>query len=280
MTMSLKKYAAAAAALFLAISLVHADDSTVFDQLNSLMLQVQAKINADKTNESDYKPELAALDALIAAQDHGNTNVLGELLYRKADVYLVALKNADKSEELFREVSVKYPTYRLAGVAAKRAEDLRLDTEKRHIREALAPGTVFPDFAVTDMDGKSLSVSNYAGKIVLVDFWATWCPNCLIELPSIIKLYKADHAKGLEIIGVTLDKAEDRAKLDVFLKKHPDMKWPEYYDGLYWDNKLAVKYAFEETPWNALVGRDGKIIGTNLHDDELKNAITKALNEK
>ncbi|MDR3459739.1 MAG: TlpA disulfide reductase family protein [Verrucomicrobiae bacterium] len=278
--MSFKKLAAAAVALLAIVNLIQADDATVLAQENSIIMRIQAKIDAHKTAESDFKPELADLDGLIAAQDRGNTNVLAGLLYKKAEFYLVALKDTDKSEKLYREVSENYPTYRLAGVAANMAGQIRLDIEKRHIQEALKPGTAFPDFSVTGMDGKSLSVSNYAGKIVLVDMWATWCPRCLIELPSIIKLYQADHAQGLEIIGVTLDKTEDRPKLDAFLKKNSDMKWPEYFDGLYWDNHLAVKYGVTETPWNALIDRDGKIIGINLHDDELKDAISKALKTK
>jgi len=279
MTLFLKKFAAVAM-LLAAVNLAHAQELTLADQLNNLIVKVQAKIDAGKTNESDFAADVTAMDGLIAAQDASNTNVIADLIYKKADLYLVALRNTEKSEQLFREVSQTYPTYRLAEVAAARAEGLRVDNEKRHIREALKPGTVFPDFNVTDMNGKSLSVSNYPGKVVLVDFWATWCPICVIELPSIIKLYKANRKDGLEVIGVTLDKQEEREKLDTFLKKHPDMTWPQYFDGLFWNNKLAVKYGFDETPWNVLVGRDGKIIGTNLHDDALKAAITKALKSK
>ena len=62
-----------------------------------------------------------------------------------------------------------------------------------------------PDFSLTTVDGNFLSLSEYRGKVVLIDFWATWCPPCREEVPGFVDLYNRYHAKGLEIIGVSLD---------------------------------------------------------------------------
>ena len=277
--MCFKKIAATFIAVLLALNLAHAAEPTVGEQWDALAQQIQAKINSGKTSESDFTGELAAWDKLIAAP--GNpTNDIADLVYKKAELYVMLFNDLDKSEQLYRKVSEEYPGYRLASQAAHNSEILEQQIAKKRVQDSLAPGSVFPDFAVQDMQGKSLSVSNYAGKIVLVDFWATWCPPCLVELPSIVKLYKTHHDQGFEVIGVSLNKTEEREDLVTFFKKNPDVKWPQYFDGLFWQNKLAVKYGIEQTPSNILIGRDGRIIGKNLHGPALDEAITKALATK
>jgi thiol-disulfide isomerase/thioredoxin len=137
---------------------------------------------------------------------------------------------------------------------------------------------VFPDFAESDLDGKPLSVASRKGKVVLVDFWATWCGPCRAELPNVIKTYQKHHADGFEIIGVSLD--SERDKLDAFLKQQDGMTWPQYYDGKGWGNKLAGQYGVEAIPFALLIGTDGKIIGKELRGDELEDAVAKALAKK
>src|SRR6202007_1273589 len=87
--------------------------------------------------------------------------------------------------------------------------ELQKMAERKKIRDALAPGTAFPDFTENDVNGNPLSISKYKGKVVLVDFWATWCPPCIAELPEIQKLYTTYHSQGLEIVGVNADSIVD-----------------------------------------------------------------------
>jgi thiol-disulfide isomerase/thioredoxin len=146
--------------------------------------------------------------------------------------------------------------------------------EGRKIRRALTDGTKFPDFAEKDLQGNPLSVAKYKGKLVLVDFWATWCGPCVGTLPSVIKAYNKHHADGFEIIGISLDM--DEQKLKSFLKTK-EIPWAQYFDGKGWQNKLAAKYGIQSVPATFLLDRQGKIIGQDLRGEALEEALTKAL---
>jgi thiol-disulfide isomerase/thioredoxin len=146
--------------------------------------------------------------------------------------------------------------------------------EAQKIQAALAIGVKFPDFNEKDTAGKPLAIANYKGKVVLIDFWATWCGPCRAELPNVIATYKKYHNQGFEIIGISLD--QDQAKLTGFTKSM-NMTWPQYFDDQGWQNKLAVKYGIESIPATYLLDGNGRIIGRDLRGDELTQAVAKAL---
>jgi peroxiredoxin len=154
---------------------------------------------------------------------------------------------------------------------------MKQQEESTKVRAGLAEGAKFPDFTEKDVAGKPLSIANYKGKVVLVDFWATWCGPCVRELPSVIKTYEAHHAQGFEIIGISLDK--DQQKLASFTKEK-NMTWPQYFDGLGWQNKLAAKYGVQSIPATYLLDGQGIIIGKDLRGEALEQAVAKALAKK
>ena len=123
-----------------------------------------------------------------------------------------------------------------------------------------------------------MSVANYKGKIVLVDFWATWCGPCMAEMPNVIAAYNKYHSKGFEIIGVSLDRNDpgEKDKLVAFLKDH-QMPWPQYYDGKNEMNDVAVKYGINAIPASFLIGPDGKILALSPRGPALAPAIETAL---
>jgi peroxiredoxin len=154
---------------------------------------------------------------------------------------------------------------------------IKKQQEAKKLKAGLAEGSKFPDFEVKDTAGKPLAIANYKGKVVLLDFWATWCGPCVHELPNVIKTYEAYHQKGFEIIGISLDK--DKEKLASFTKEK-NMVWPQYFDGLAWENKLAVKYGVNSIPATYLLDGQGTIIGKDLRGEALDQAVAKALAKK
>ena len=130
---------------------------------------------------------------------------------------------------------------------------------------------------MTDVSGQPLSVAGEKGKVVLVDFWATWCGPCRAEMPNVIAAYKKYHDQGFEIIGVSLD--HEKAELSSYLKDQ-NIAWPQFFDGQGWTNALAVKYGVDAIPANFLLDGDGKIIGKELRGDDLDQAVATALAKK
>lgn len=134
-------------------------------------------------------------------------------------------------------------------------------------RSKTAIGAVAPDFTMNDQDGKPIQLSSLRGKVVLVDFWASWCAPCRQENPNVVKVYNEFHPKGFEILGVSLD----RTKED-WLKAIADDKltWMHVSDLQYWQNAAARLYGVNSIPMNFLLDKDGKIIAKGLRGADLE----------
>jgi thiol-disulfide isomerase/thioredoxin len=137
-------------------------------------------------------------------------------------------------------------------------------------------GLVFPEFPewAKDMDGKPIRIADNKGKIVLVDFWATWCGPCRDEAPNVVETYQKYHDKGFEIIGISFDKS--KGELLKFTSK-AKITWRQYFDGLVWDNKVGKVYAIHSIPAMYLVGKDGKVISNEVRGGRLTEILDKEL---
>jgi thiol-disulfide isomerase/thioredoxin len=122
------------------------------------------------------------------------------------------------------------------------------------------------------LDGKELDWKSYRGKIVLVDFWATWCKPCMDELPNVQKMYKLYHDRGFEVVGISLDK--NREALDNFMEKKK-LPWKCIYDMKDGKFPLAERYEVDAIPLAILVDKEGRVISMNARGPELERLLEK-----
>lgn len=142
----------------------------------------------------------------------------------------------------------------------------------------IAEGHAFPSLEFVSLSGEQVSLANLKGKVVLIDFWATWCGPCRNVMPDLVETYKQYHDQGFEIIGISLD--EDKSELEKYMQDK-GITWQQYFDGLVWNNKIARRFGVRAIPHIVLVDRNGAVhFNTNynqekppLHGVELRNAV-------
>lgn len=137
-------------------------------------------------------------------------------------------------------------------------------------------GKEFPDFpkGVKTTDGKELNLARFKGKVLLVDFWATWCPPCRAEVPNLVKVYKEYNPKGFEIVGISFD--EKREDFDKYIEENA-MPWPQYFDGKGWQNEVGPTYGIQSIPTMYLLDKDGKVVTTDLRGEKLEEELAKLI---
>jgi len=247
----------------------------VADQLQAIVASIQDKLSQGKDTAADLAGETKAIDDLLGKYAGKQNPDAARILFLKALINLNIFKNYDQTHALFTQLKTDYPNTPQGQKAAEALPVIEQQAAALRIQGSLIPGAVFPDFSEKDLQGRPLSVGAYKGKVVLVDFWATWCPLCCAEMPNVISVYKKYHDQGFEVIGISMD--DDRTNLDTFLKDQAGMDWPQYFDGKGRDGKLVARYGINGIPFNLLIGPDGKIIGRRLMGDDLAAAVETAL---
>ena len=147
-------------------------------------------------------------------------------------------------------------------------------------KQGLEIGDKAPEITLPSPDGKTVALSSLKNKLVLVDFWGTWCAPCVKEQPELAKLYKKyksasfTNGKGFEIFGVSLDAKKENWDKGI---KSQNINWIQVSDLKFWRSPVAKTYNIQELPFNLLLDGRGVILAKNLHGAELDKAISKFL---
>jgi thiol-disulfide isomerase/thioredoxin len=240
------------------------------DSLNNLM-------------EACYKEYKAAKDANDTLKMKKADSV-SELLDKAVKSTIVAFAKANPKSVvgpyLIMRSAYQFELPELQDVTAVFDTSLNSSTYVQTIKKridvlkAVQIGQVAPDFTMNDTTGKPFTLSSLKGKLLLVDFWASWCGPCRGENPNVVKAYQAYNKKGFDVLGVSFDK--DHGKW-VKAIKDDGLVWNHVSDLLGWGNAAGKVYGIMSIPANVLLDKDMKIIGRNLRGEDLTKKLTEIL---
>jgi peroxiredoxin/ElaB/YqjD/DUF883 family membrane-anchored ribosome-binding protein len=137
-------------------------------------------------------------------------------------------------------------------------------------------GRKAPDFSASDVNGKKVSLSESIGRITIIDFWASWCAPCRAESPKVVALYNEFHSKGLNIVGVSLDKDATKWK-DAIAKD--GLNWTQISNLKEWEDPIAATYGVKAIPATFILNQYGVVVAKDLHGDALRAKIVQMLGE-
>ena len=188
-------------------------------------------------------------------------------------IYAAPQKDRQKvAGEIERQTQqLKKALFAAAGTAE--AANGLLRAEEEHVENASVVnelGKPSKGIDKADLEGKPIKIDELRGKVVLVDFWATWCGPCVHEMPNVLQLAKAHVDDPFVIIGISLDK--DRAALDEFLKEKA-IPWRQYFDGNGWQNEVAVAWGIHSIPKTYLIDHTGKVRYVGVRGEALAKAV-------
>ena len=133
------------------------------------------------------------------------------------------------------------------------------------------------DFSAPNPEGKIISLKESLGQVTIVDFWASWCAPCRQENPNVVALYKELHAKGLNIIGVSLDK--DKSKWKEAIAKD-NLSWNQVSNLKFWEEPIAAQYKVEAIPATFVLDASGNVVARDLRGPELRAKVLELLAKK
>jgi peroxiredoxin len=148
-----------------------------------------------------------------------------------------------------------------------------IETKKQET-SGLEVGVIAPEFSLPTPDGETISLSDFRGRYLYVDFWASWCRPCRLENPELVEVYKKFQGEDFEILGVSLDRIKDAW---VNAIEEDGLPWVHVSDLKYFDSELIPLYNIKNVPTTYLLDPEGKIVAKNTHPQQLAELLQEVL---
>ncbi|MGB3524447.1 MAG: TlpA disulfide reductase family protein [Flavobacteriales bacterium] len=236
------------------------------DRTDSTALARYATLNAEFTETSKrFIREHMSSPAVLAALNRLNIQQELPLFQQVRD----SLRKTIPNSEYFAGFRDQVDRMAQQALAAQQQEE-----QQAKLDNLIPVGSVAPDFSQATPDGKMLSLSSLRGKVVLIDFWASWCRPCRMENPNVVRVYEKFHNKGFEILGVSLDKEKSAWTGAI---KQDGLPWKHVSDLAFWNNAAAQQYGVSSIPYTVLLDREGKVLAKNLRGPALEAKLAEVL---
>jgi len=239
--------------------------SKVVESLDSMAQSYLNEINTYTKNYIDKN--LTSLVSLVALYQQIAPNVY--VMSPSQDLkYFIKVDSS---------LNVNYPENALVISLHDQIQEMSASIENRAAETASAgEGSEAPEISLPSPEGDTISLSSTRGKVVLLDFWASWCLPCRKENPNLVKAYNLYNKKGFQIYQVSLDKTKDAWMKGI--KDDQLEKWIHVSDVQYWNSVVVPLYKIESIPTNYLLDKNGRIIASNLRGDQLVKKLSEILN--
>ena len=252
------------------------------DGLNALLAKEQAKkpVDAERVKFLDYIIVSVRLDKALAANDEAGLAKIGAEIIAKANADETWSQNAPALLSGVAQMNPKVGTKLLNDLCASFAASK--DANRKQIAASLAGQLRFLNLVGNEMkveglylDGTEIDWKSYRGKVVLIDFWATWCGPCVGEIPNMTRMYEKYNAAGFEILGYSID--DDLERLHKF-EEDRKLPWKTASRKLTQDAEkdyviISEYYGVNAIPTMVLVGKDGKVLSVNARGPELERLL-------
>ena len=229
-----------------------------------------AKLKLNVRSEAKERTTVAAADMESLQKDVLAGIKVMEVLQQGA------LREGKLPEDLGQYLK-DHPNGRFSRIFSELKESFEMQAAMEKNAANVAEGKPAPDFTAKTIDGQTVKLSELKGKVVLLDFWATWCAPCLAELPAMIELNRKHADKDFVMIGISAD--HDEETLVEFVKSK-ELKWKQIYDGEAKEGTPRFVYGVNSFPTLILIDRDGMISSTGLRGEELETAVDKLVEKK